>query len=168
MSEEELGGRDRRSKQRCEFVLDAATDERRRAVVERMRERRRRLDQVELELERPEERRRSSEGMDGRADVVAKARERQLRSPGSTADRVARLEDEDRASCLREGHRSRQAVRPGPDDHGIYVPTTPEAPLAASFQHARALRVHASVLTKPSPPELGPDHLNQPAAIALA
>jgi hypothetical protein len=57
--------------------------------------------------------------MDGRADVVAKAGERQLGSPRPAADRLPRLEDEDRPAGLRKRDRSGEPVGPGTDDDGI-------------------------------------------------
>ena len=84
-----------------------------------MRERRRRLDQVELEPERGEEGRRCGERMDRGADVVAEAGERELRGPRPAADRVARLEDADGASRLRKGDRGGEPVRACADDDGV-------------------------------------------------
>jgi hypothetical protein len=90
-----------------------------------MRKRSRRLDQVELEVERPEERRCGGERVDRRADVVAEARERELGGAGPTADGVARLEDANGAPGLGEGDCSGKAVGPRADDDGVEVPTTP-------------------------------------------
>jgi len=84
-----------------------------------MRQRRRRLDQVEPEVEAVEERRRGGERMDGGADVVAEAGERQLGGACAAADGVARLDDEDRASSLGERYRGGKAVRPRADDDGV-------------------------------------------------
>jgi hypothetical protein len=57
--------------------------------------------------------------MDRRADVVAEARERQLCSARSTADRLLRFEDADRASGLRERDSGREPIRPGADDDRV-------------------------------------------------
>jgi hypothetical protein len=99
--------------------VGGAADEQGGAVVERMRERRGRLDPVDVELERPEERRRGAERVDGRADVVPKAGERQLGRARAAADAVLRLEDEDRASGLRQSDRGGEPVRAGADDDGV-------------------------------------------------
>jgi hypothetical protein len=99
--------------------VERAVDEGRRAVVERMGDGRRRLDQRQVELERTEERRSGDERMDGRADVVAEARERQLCRARPAADRLSRLVDSDRASGLRERDRRREAVWPGADDDRV-------------------------------------------------
>jgi hypothetical protein len=50
---------------------------------------------------------------------MAEAGERQLGRPRSAADRVARLDDEDRTAGLREGDRGGEAVRPRADDDGV-------------------------------------------------
>jgi hypothetical protein len=89
------------------------------AVVERMRERRGRLDQLDVEVERVEERGDGRKGVDRRANVMAEARERQLGGACAASDRVARLEDEDRAAGLGEGDRGGEAVRPRADDDGV-------------------------------------------------
>lgn len=118
-SEQELGYGERRPQERRQLVFDVAADEDRRSVVERMRERSRRLDQVELEVERPEERRCGDQGVDRRADVVPEAGERELRGARPAADRVARLEDADRVPGLGEGDRGSEAVRARADDYGV-------------------------------------------------
>jgi hypothetical protein len=84
-----------------------------------MRERGRRLDQVELEVERPEERRCGGERVNRRADVVTEAGECELGSARPTADGVARLEDANRAPGLGEGDRGGEAVRACADDDGV-------------------------------------------------
>jgi hypothetical protein len=84
-----------------------------------MRERRRRLDPLHVELQRPEERRRRGERMDRGADVVPKSRERQLERARATADRLLRLEDDDGASGLRERDRGGEPVRARADDDGV-------------------------------------------------
>src|SRR5581483_4284686 len=57
-------------------LVDAAHDESGVLVVERMRDARRRLEPLDVEVERGEARRRTSERMDRRADVVCEAGER--------------------------------------------------------------------------------------------
>ena len=57
--------------------------------------------------------------MDGGADVVTEAGERQLRRTRSAADRVLRLDDEDGAPGLRERDRSGEPVRARTDDDGV-------------------------------------------------
>jgi hypothetical protein len=54
--------------------------------------------------------------VDRRADVVPEAGERQLGRARAAADAVLRLEDEDRASGLRESDRGGEPVRAGADD----------------------------------------------------
>jgi hypothetical protein len=89
------------------------------SIVERVRNRDGRLDQVELEPEGAEERRRGDEWVDSGADVVPESRQRQFRSTRSAADRLLRLDDADGASGLSERDRGREAVRPRPDDNGV-------------------------------------------------
>jgi hypothetical protein len=84
-----------------------------------MRKRGRRLDPVDIQPERPEEGRSRGERMDGGTDVVPEPRECQLGRARAAADRVLRLEDEDRASGLREGDGGGEAVRAGADDDGV-------------------------------------------------
>jgi hypothetical protein len=74
-----------------------------------------RLDQVELELQRAEERGGEERRMNRGADVVAKAGERQLRGARPAADRLLRFDDADRTPCLGERDRGGEAVRPSPD-----------------------------------------------------
>jgi hypothetical protein len=124
--------RNRSQKEGCDFErrpdqtgvlgperVGGAADEQGGAVVERMRERGGRLDPVDVELERPEERRGGGERMDCRADVVPEAWECQLGRARAAADAVLRLEDEDRAPGLREGGRGGEPVRAGADDDGV-------------------------------------------------
>jgi hypothetical protein len=77
------------------------------------------LDEVELEAERLEEGRCGNQRMDGRADVVAKAGERELSGARPAADRLLRLEDEDRPAGLRKRDRSGEPVGSGTDDDGV-------------------------------------------------
>jgi hypothetical protein len=84
-----------------------------------MRERGRRLDHVEPELEALEERRGGCGRVDRGTDVMSEARERQLGGASPTADGVASLDEEDRASGLRERDRGGEAVRPRADDDGV-------------------------------------------------
>jgi hypothetical protein len=96
--------------------VGGAADEQGGAVVERMRERGGRFDPVDVELERPEERRSGGERVDGRADVVPEAGERQLGSARAAADAALRLEEEDRASGLRKSDRGGEPVRAADED----------------------------------------------------
>jgi hypothetical protein len=84
-----------------------------------MRERERRLDPVDVQRERSEERRSRGERMDGGTDVVPEPGERQLGRTRAAANRVLRLEDEDRASRLGEGDGGGEPVRAGADDDGV-------------------------------------------------
>jgi hypothetical protein len=93
-----------------------AADEQGGAVVERMGERERRLDPVDVQRERPEERRSRGERMDGGTDVVPERGQRQLGRARAAADRALRLEDEDGASGLREGDGGGEPIRAGADD----------------------------------------------------
>ncbi|SRR6266516_1483253 len=93
-------------------VLERAPYERGRSVVQRMSDSGRRFDQVELELERAEERGAQEQRMDRGADVVAKSGQCQLRGARPAADRLLRLDDADRASGLGERDRGGKAVRP--------------------------------------------------------
>jgi hypothetical protein len=97
-------------------LIPRASDDEGGAVVERVRERGGRFDQVEPEVEAPEERRRCRGRVDGGADVVAEAGKRQLGGACPAADGVARLENEDRTSRPRESDRGGKPVRPGADD----------------------------------------------------
>jgi hypothetical protein len=84
-----------------------------------MSDRSRRLDQVEVELQRAEERGGEERRVNRGADVVAKPRERQLRRARPAADRLLRFDDADRTPCLGERDRGSQAVRPRADDDGV-------------------------------------------------
>ena len=78
-----------------------------------------RLDQVDVEPERAEERGGEENRVDRRAHVVPKAGKRQLSGARPAADRLLRLDDADGASGLSERDRSSKAVRPCPDDDGV-------------------------------------------------
>ena len=88
------------------------------AVVERMREHHRRLDPVEAvraERQRAPEWRRDREGMDGRADVVHEAGQRQRRRAHAAADR---LRSASNTTTLQPGLRKddgRRSARSGPE-----------------------------------------------------
>jgi hypothetical protein len=81
-----------------------------------VRERGRRFDPLDLEVEGAEERRRRSERMDRRADVVPEPWQRQLERARAAPDRVLRLDDEDRSPRLGESDRRRKPVRARADD----------------------------------------------------
>jgi hypothetical protein len=57
--------------------------------------------------------------VDSRANVVTKAGQRQLGGPRAASDRVARLDDENRASGLRERDGGGEPIRAGADDDGV-------------------------------------------------
>ncbi len=103
-------------------VLERALEHDRRAVVERVREGRRRLDPLDPVLDErhgAEERRRDPERVDRRAGVVVEARERQLLGAHAAADGVPCLEHEHRAAGAREHDRRREPVRPRTDDDRV-------------------------------------------------
>ena len=102
--------------------LDRALEQRRRPVVEGMRERGRRLDPLDAarsEWDRPEERRHQRERVDRRADVVDEAGERELSRARAAADRLPRLEHAHRDAGTGQRDRRGQAVRPGADDDRV-------------------------------------------------
>jgi hypothetical protein len=83
------------------------------SVVERMCQHRRRLDPLEPmcgERQRPEQRRRHRERMNGRADVVDEARERELCRASAAAGESIRFEDDDLSAGLRDDDRGRETV----------------------------------------------------------
>ena len=99
-----------------------ALEQGRGSVVERVRERRRRLDPLEAvlrERQRAEERRRDAERVDRRADVVDESRQRQLGRARAAAHGVGRLEHAHRDPGPRQHDRRRQPVRPGADDDRV-------------------------------------------------
>ena len=57
--------------------------------------------------------------MDGAANVVMVARERQALGATPAANRLSRFENLDRQARACQDHRRRQTVRAGPDDHRI-------------------------------------------------
>src|SRR5690242_15546647 len=81
-----------------------------------MRDARRRLEPLDVELELAKARGRAAERMDRGAHVVVKARQRQLVCPRTAADALLRLvhDDVEPGACKRD--RPCEAVRPGPDD----------------------------------------------------
>jgi hypothetical protein len=91
----------------------------RRAVVQRVRQRGRRLHHGQIELEPTEEWRRRDQRVDRRADIVPEPGQRQLSSASAPADRRLTFENANRSSRLRECDRSREPVRPGADDDGV-------------------------------------------------
>ena len=109
-------------------------EDRRPAAVERMGDRRVRVDELDAvrgEVDRGEERRGDRQRQDRRAHVVAEAGERQLGGADPATGRVGGLVDPDRAAGAGEGDRRRQAVRAGPDDDRV------EASVAATRGHQR-------------------------------
>jgi hypothetical protein len=105
--------------ERLRRFLERAANEDRGAVVEGMSERRRRVDQRQVEVERPEEGRAGNERVDRGADVVTEPGERQLGGSRPAADRVVRFEDQDGAAGLRERDRGGETVRPRTDDDRV-------------------------------------------------
>ena len=85
-----------------------------------MSDRRGRLDQVEVELQRTEERGGRESRMDCGANVVPKSRKRQLRGACPAPDGLVRLDNANRSPGLCERDRSSKAVRPCPDDDSVY------------------------------------------------
>ena len=74
-----------------------------------------------FQVERPEERRRDAERMNGGAHVVVEPGKRQLLGPGPPADAVRRFHDQDRSPGPREGHGCGQTVRTRADDDRVEV-----------------------------------------------
>ena len=106
-------------------LLDRALEHDCRPVVERVRERRRRMDPLDAVLGQrhgAHERRGDPERVDRGAGVVQEARERQLLGAQAAADRVAALDDEHRATGPREHDRRREPVRPRSDDDRVVHP----------------------------------------------
>jgi hypothetical protein len=99
------------SELRCR-VLERTRDERGRPVVQRMSDRGGRLDQVDFESERAEERGGDENRVNRGADIVLKAGERQLSGARPAADRLLRLDDAYRAPGLSQRDRGSKAVRP--------------------------------------------------------
>ena len=92
-------------------------EEERCAVVEGMRERRGRRDQVQLE--RREEGSQRWERHDRGADVVAKAGLEELFGPQPSTRLGGPFQHQDRLSGRCQRDRGGEAVRPGADDHGV-------------------------------------------------
>src|SRR5439155_5330179 len=111
-----------------------------RAVVERMSDSGWWLDQVELELERAEERGGGERRMNRGADVVSEAGERQFRRACPTADRLLSFDDADGAPGPSERNRSGEAVRPSPNYDRVRRPYR-QCP-SASGPRSRGARVH--------------------------
>ena len=99
--------------------LDGPAHEHGGSVVERMRKCDGRLDPVQLEAERAEERRDCRAGMDRRADIVPKPRKRQLGRARPAADRGLRFEHANGAPGLGERDRGGETVRARPYNDGL-------------------------------------------------
>jgi hypothetical protein len=122
MSQQERRELDGGADELCVLVPERvrrALDEEGGPVVERVRERGRRFDPLDVEVERAEERRRRCEWMDRGADVMSEAGECQLGGAGAAADGVLRLDDEDGASGLRKCDGGGEPVRAGADDDRV-------------------------------------------------
>jgi hypothetical protein len=89
------------------------------AVIERVCERRRRFDPIDIEWKRAEKGRDGGAGMDRRADVVAEPGQRQLGGARAAADRLLRLDDADGAPGLRERDCGSEPVRPRADNYSV-------------------------------------------------
>src|ERR1019366_10291204 len=90
-----------------------------RAIVQRMSDRGRRVDPLQAEIaegERTEEGRRHAQWVDGRADIVDEAGERQLGRAGTAADGVFRLEDRDATAGAGERDGGGETVGAGSHD----------------------------------------------------
>ena len=101
---------------------DRAANDDRGAVVERMRERRRRMNELEPmfgERQRAKERRRERERVDRGADVVHEAGLGQGGRPRASADRRRGLVDADGSSGARERDRGGETVRARSDDDRV-------------------------------------------------
>ncbi len=83
-----------------------------RPIVERMGRRRTRLDPLDVELERPEERRSQTERVDRRADVVDESRQRQLGRPQAAAELLRGFVNLDLQAGSSQRDRRRETVRP--------------------------------------------------------
>src|SRR5256714_14840482 len=97
-------------------------ERRRRAVVERMRDRRRRVTPLQSmlrERKRAQEWRDDAHRMNRRAVVVRESGKRQLRASRAAAAGLIGLEKERRQSGAREHDGRRKAVRSGTDDDGV-------------------------------------------------
>ncbi len=86
-----------------------------------MRVRDRRPDPLDIELQRLEERRGRSEGMNRRAEIVTKARQRDLGGARASSDLPVRFEHENRQPALRERDGRRETVRSRADDDGVVL-----------------------------------------------
>ena len=80
------------------------------------------FDQVELELERAEERGGGERRMNRGANVVSEARKRKFRRACPAADRLLSFDDADGAPGPSERDRGGKAVRPCAHDDGVKRP----------------------------------------------
>ncbi len=113
--------------ERSRRLVDAAHEERRLVVVERMRDARRRLEPVHVELERAEADGRPPERMDRRAHVVPKPGQRQLVGTHAAADPVGRLVHDHVEAGAGERDRRGEPVRPRTDDDRLTGRRAPRA-----------------------------------------
>jgi hypothetical protein len=77
------------------------------------------LDELQIEVERAEERRRCGKGVYRGADIVTEAGQRQLCCPRSSTDRLFRFEDENRMPRLGDRDGGGEAVRARADDDRV-------------------------------------------------
>ena len=99
--------------------VDRPADEEGGTVVEWVGQRGRWLDELQIEVERVEERRRRGKGVNRGADIVTEARQRKLCRPRSSTDRLLRLEDENRMPRLGDRDGGGEAVRARADDNRV-------------------------------------------------
>ena len=96
----------------------------RRAAAQRMGQRDLRVDPFQampLQAQRAKYGRSRAKRMDGRAQIVNEAGQRQFRGAGCPAGLGLAFQDQDAQSRLRQHHRGRQAIRPGSDHHRIVI-----------------------------------------------
>jgi hypothetical protein len=98
--------------------VDRPLEDYSRAVVQRMRERRGRVNELRQRYS-SKERRAGDEGINRRARVVNEAGQRQLGRAHPAADRVVCFEHENGSASPRERDRGREPVRPGSDHDGL-------------------------------------------------
>ena len=84
-----------------------------------MSDRRGRLDQIEVELQRAEERGRRESRMDCGANVVPKSGKRQLRGACAASDGLVGLDNANGSPGLSERDRSSKAVWPRPENDSV-------------------------------------------------
>jgi hypothetical protein len=102
--------------------LDRTLQEHGRAVVQRVCQGMRRVDEFEfvrVKCQRAEERGSGGERVDRGTDIVKEARQRESGGAGAAPDAARRFEDEDRAARSCHGDGGREAIRTRADHHDI-------------------------------------------------